>query len=624
MLLIGWALWLGRDLINLDPGIWPRGGDFALTVQPYFQWRFLAECGSCVYWNGMLNGGYPAFVETHGSFLHPLTITTSLALGVVNGAKVSLVIGLILAGLAQWGLAKTMQLGLVARLWAGAVAVAGGNLSGRMEIGLIAIVLSTVFGALVMIPLYRLRRRPDQRTALLLGGTLALALLAGQGYVQVSIFIFVLTSFGLAIRAAKGNKRPVLNSYGLAVGITAATTAIFWIPFLRFLPDFGKEVDTSLNQGQPLAYLPFNLVIRDFDFFTNSSLEKIIFPAVHMNYIGWTAVLLALLATVVYRHQRQKLLFFMLPIGLIYLAASQEAISFLARFAPQQISSLRYPSLMIGIAVPLIIGLGAWGLDFLMKRSERVLELRYAARELKFPPLKAVIILLLILHIRGLYEFSDPWWGTESPPPESLPVALALQSDGWVRPPGEHFWMLDILARGQKTSQVFRPWHLAHRPQPDVVRYAERQDSAGPEALASYGPIHIYENADVVYSWVEAAGERVPCTGTSQGGLIQLECDSPQSGSLIIQENNYKGWRVWLDGEQTDLNDSSWLSTDAPEGKHQFVFRYQPWDVPLGLLVSLAGIVLAAYLWYKAPKINPIKDSIEDSIEGSIEGSIHA
>jgi hypothetical protein len=46
---------------------------------------------------------------------------------------------------------------------------------------------------------------------------------------------------------------------------------------------------------------------------------------------------------------------------------------------------------------------------------------------------------------------------------------------------------------------------------------------------------------------------------------------------------------------------SDWLATFAPAGQHTFTFRYRPWDVPLGALLTLVGFAAALLAWQRAP-----------------------
>ena len=57
-----------------------------------------------------------------------------------------------------------------------------------------------------------------------------------------------------------------------------------------------------------------------------------------------------------------------------------------------------------------------------------------------------------------------------------------------------------------------------------------------------------------------------------------------------------------MDGERTQLLGKDWLSLEAPAGGHSFQFRYQPWDVIIGIFLSLIGALLSIYFWRSVPK----------------------
>ena len=56
---------------------------------------------------------------------------------------------------------------------------------------------------------------------------------------------------------------------------------------------------------------------------------------------------------------------------------------------------------------------------------------------------------------------------------------------------------------------------------------------------------------------------------------------------------------MWRDGERVELKDQSWLQVEAPAGQHDYEFRYLPWDVPLGILLTLVGIGLCGWMWFR-------------------------
>ena len=53
------------------------------------------------------------------------------------------------------------------------------------------------------------------------------------------------------------------------------------------------------------------------------------------------------------------------------------------------------------------------------------------------------------------------------------------------------------------------------------------------------------------------------------------------------------GWEVWIDGKEAKLESGeNFWSLFLPEGTHRIIFKYQPWDFEIGLVVSLAGFII--------------------------------
>ena len=112
-------------------------------MQSHFPWTALPKCGLCALWNGWVNGGSPTLADVYGAVAHPLAIGSVISFGLVNGAKFMLLASLILAGFAQWWLAKVMRLSWLPRLWVAGMAVVGGHIAGRLQLGLVIFVFST-------------------------------------------------------------------------------------------------------------------------------------------------------------------------------------------------------------------------------------------------------------------------------------------------------------------------------------------------------------------------------------------------------------------------------------------------------------------------------------------------
>jgi hypothetical protein len=92
-----------------------------------------------------------------------------------------------------------------------------------------------------------------------------------------------------------------------------------------------------------------------------------------------------------------------------------------------------------------------------------------------------------------------------------------------------------------------------------------------------------------------AAGESVLVVGASgaktRPGRIarSRRSDRPRKGN---------GWEVRMNEQPISLiKQGNWLAANAPAGRNIFVFRYLPWDVPLGITLSFIGIFLCFRIW---------------------------
>ena len=605
------AVWFARNFANLDSNIWPLGGDYPLTIQPHYIWPYLSRCGACVLWNGLINGGYPSFAEAHAGLLHPLVVIPTLLWGVVNGSKVTLIASFFMAGVAQWWLARAMGLGRVARLWTSALAVLGGHLFGRMEMGLVGMVLSTAAGALIFAPALQLGETGRRRAAVLLGIATALALLSGQGYIQVGIMPVLVTAalvFGLDQRL---RPNPIWREYLLAGGIALLATGIFLVPMLHYLPQASKHVDTGLAAGQPLAYVPLNLFIRDFEFYRNELLGKIAFPAMYINYVGWLPLMLALIPLrAAGRESLRRLLFLAAATLLIFFVSSSTFVEAASRLLPGTLVNFRFPSLVAGLAVTPLLALAGWGVDEVLKLGwpQLTFEVGPSVR-IRLKLLAPVVLLVLAWSLKSPYDFGKGIMKVTSPPQEAVEMVSIFQSEEarWVAPPVSHFWMPPLLEAGVKLTQIFRPVNWKDRqPPPGEIEYAGMLDQMGAsESTVTAGQMAFFLRPENHYAYVETGGQRLPCTASAQLGDIQVDCQADAAGTLVVQENSWSGWRASLDGQQADLMGETWLQVEAPAGSHHYEFHYRPWDVALGALLTLAGLALGVWAWTTPPRRSP-------------------
>ena len=610
LLLIGiWAMWVGREYLDFDSAVVPAGREFSSAIQTNHLWTRFQECGWCALWNGSGQGGYPAFAEPYGSALHPLVIITTYLWGVINGAKVSLVIGFWVAGIAQWWLARELKLSWLPRLWSAAMAVVGGHLAGRMELGVFGVFLSTSMSSLVFAGFISLAREKSWKRTIVLAIVFSLSLLAGQGYMQIGLLGIIPALFFLIIDG-KFRIRSVWKNFALAALIAILLAAPFLLPFAHFSPNFVKHIDPDFTSAQPIAYIPLNLVIDDVDFYRTELLSKLAYPYMNTLYIGWIPVLLALLGIKFVRQDDRKYFWFLGgTIGMELLLSSATILKWIQGIIPE-VAGVRYPTIIAGLIVPPILGMAAYGLDHLLAMSWPNLWLGFGERE-KQPRktfnLQWLLLIPLIISLNSGYQFSQIWIFTIRRDKVVEPVIENLHSETlqWVNPPfGEHHYIEPAIAAGLKISPGIMPWGWEDRDRP--IPYLEASHSGIPagtvELVDTVADVSIYAHTDEFYAAVVNAEKIELCHATGNSGRITIRCTVDVSGRLVVKDNTFSGWNAWMDGERVPLVGEQWLEVDAPAGEHTYEFRYQPWDVLLGLALSVLGIVLCVWLWFAAPK----------------------
>lgn len=608
-----WVLFFTRPYLDMNPSVVPMGREYLAAIQTHAVWETVRSCGLCGMWFGNVAGGFPAFADPVASTLHPLVIFSTFVWGVINGSKAALVGAFLLAGLAQWWLGSLLGLRWPARLWGAAMAVSAGYLASRMNLGAFSLTLSTAAMVPVFPAVIALARTRGWGSVVVLAGILALLAVGGTGYMQVGM-VTVLPASVLLVPWTREALTRLLGRLARAVGLAVLFAAPLLVPFVHFLPQFAKDADPTFETAQPLAYVPLNLVIRDVDFFLTETLEKKPWPSHYANFVGWIPVLLALYGVFGYRNdpRRREILFLAAAVLLALWAASGTPFAWMVKavgagWFAQLIGGLRYTSFIASLAVPPLIGLSMIGLDRLIAGWPRLrvgLERTGAtASGLSFDT-RWLLVIPLLIALNQARLFSSVWMGTGSIDPYVRRVVGALKTDGlqWVNVPlGEHFFVAPAIEQGLKLSaDAFRTWHWHERPIPMPKLEANR--GGPPPGMTQFATveginIHVAQAVEEYASVVGAEAERTACHAEGMGGDIDVTCDLSEEGTLVVEENNWSGWMVQVDGAPADLVDAPWLSVRALEGLHTYSFRYRPWDVPLGFALLCVGILLSVWMW---------------------------
>ena len=617
LIVILWALWVGRAYLDMNTSMWPSDGqEYIMSIQNNFNWPMLLRCGSCFFWNGFSNGGAPAFVDVHGAWLHPISIISTFLMGAINSGKGIVLASLVMAGLAQLWLGNIFKLSRASRVWTAMLVVASGALSGRMQIGNVPLVLSTAACILVFPAAISLVQRGGLKNTILFGLILGLAILSGQGYLQIGLAICLipLLIFLLLGKKPEGEffVKPnyKLFIYGAILALFIA--APLWVPLAHVFPIFNKDADPSFGSSQPINFNVLNLVINDAGFYQNTSLGKMPYPYLYINYIGWIPVILALWGLAHAKNLSRKLIVgIAATITIIFLTSSAELFKWLSIFSSNKsFDWIRNPTTIQSLAVPLIMVLAGIGIDHVLRRkwpevSMATTQQNKVVFNINTNLVKRLIVLFVMgFSLKSVSDFSSQWlYVTEVPRADFMAIqALKTTDSQWVQPPfGEYAWFVPAVENDIKIREYFRPWNIARPQLPRAYLEMSRVqgDAALPEFYQNLGDYVILKRPDSLYAYILIGDQKTACQAKALGGQIDVQCDSAADGTLFVLEKAFSGWTVTLDGQSAALESPDWLQVVAPAGKHTYAFRYRPWDVPLGIGLAVIGwaAALAGFIY---------------------------
>lgn len=596
-----------RDLIS--------GGDAFTNQQGRIFWDHVRSCGQCAFWNGDIRGGAPAASDALTDTFYPTTMAAIYAFGTVQGSKVALAVAIVLAGIATWWLAAELGLSWGARVAAGCMGAAASHTAGKMEQGLLVVVTSIAAATLVLPAILRIYRVPTWRSAALLGLTLGLTALAGQGYLQMGLVMLLPLSLILFWR----NPRPVrqLASRIAVAGIVALLIGMpFLLPFARVYGMFDKVYDLGFSNMQPARYLALNLVISDRDFLRDHSLGKIGFAGWYIDYIGWIPVGLAFFGCyLLWRRSPQTALFLGCFTFGAFLIGGGAPFKWLTwSHLPENIQgfaySVRIPAFIASLAVPPLIGFAAVTIDhaFSWRPKTGGAVLRLGTHSIPGRLRGALPLLLwivttavIIVALRDMRTVARSWISTETVTAETAAEFLqTLETDSlaWVSPMNNdgHLQLIGLID-GLKYSDTWRSWTLDQRPFPPAYLAVQLDpERPGMHRIGAWGDyIRFMSDEENQYATASSPGD---CRASGEGGNIDVTCTLASPGRLTVQENQFGDWTATIDGVPTTVgNEGQWIAVDLPAGSSDVVFRYRPIDVWIGIALGATGYLLAVVLF---------------------------
>jgi hypothetical protein len=140
-------------------------------------------------WNPYLGTGTPLINNAFLYLFNPFMSLPVLLLGAVQGGKVALLLGLLLAGINMWALARAVGLGRAARVLTGALYMLSGGLLARFYTGHFQLGLSLVWLPLVFAGLWWTLQSRRRLAPVLLATAFALLFFSGNIYYSLHALV---------------------------------------------------------------------------------------------------------------------------------------------------------------------------------------------------------------------------------------------------------------------------------------------------------------------------------------------------------------------------------------------------------------------------------------------------
>ncbi len=608
-IILSTALWVGRKYLDLNPNNFVDGCDFAISTVSHYVWLLINKCGSCVFWNGYINGGAPSFAEVQGAFFHPVVIVSTLIFGVVNGAKMIIVLSMIMIGFGQWWLSKELKLSFFPTIWTSMLAIMSGSIFGKLQAGNVTLVLSLASACLLLPAFVRFRKAPTIRNVALVAIFLALTWLSGQIYIQfIVVIVFLPVTYWYFLKKSKP-RTDLWRGLSYAILFSVFLISIQLIPLIHFVRNIQLTGTNALDSIQPLEYTPLNLVIRDWSFYSTNSLSKDLNPWLHINFIGWIPVLLAIIGVYFIRESKNKRdLAYLIGLSVLVLVFSSKEI-YLPIKNVGLINQFRFINLGASLAVQPILILAAITFQEIIDHKWTKINFTISSDKFSYniPLAKWLVILFLMISSTHMAVVAGSKYEQVRPITIYKQDLALLDTDSsqWIKALNND-WVPFLLSQDKKLL-VEQEWHWKNRSA--LLPYLEVLDSNSGEDLTGTVKVfqdhNLIEDTDQIYAFVENEGTQTPCDAHSLGGKIDVICNVDAPGTLIVRENNWVGWYAWFDGTPTQLDESQrFLTMPAQEGQHVYQFRYYPKDVYVGIIISAIGIVLFIVLF----SIKKLKD----------------
>jgi hypothetical protein len=609
-------------------------------------------------WNPYLRTGVPYAGDPMLHIYNPLTSVPVLLLGVVDGFRVALFLSFVAAGWGMWYLGKTLGLAWPARVWMALMFAMAGQPVAKFLQGHYLFVFGFAWIPWAFAGLLAVLQSRRRRHAALTIAAMALLFFSGNVYYAFyMVGLLILLAPVLVVAWSPAPRVDWLRVRVLAlIGVVAlALIAIQFLPLAEFWPRLGKATNPLLSDSHTLSQ-----IILDFTSTETARADTVavLTPEEYYAYSGWWPFLaLALLPLAAWKRERWPLAVFGLLLVAVFLWIDLRDMPWreLYQSVPLLIK-FRYPTRLLIYGAFALLVLGGLGLDTawrLVWPAARGLWASVVGRTAVSPPASvgaslaqrvapitalvgaAVLLLFMGRAVTDVYTVNRPLASLRNEVP--WPHAIAA----WLRQHDPSLYYVGDYSDWHKAwvSQQMRylPAWLYYN---DIRRLAGMENQRPVEARPAYWVLGNWTlddggspNADfgadptLVQAFEDFSVFHLPhslpfafvasrdaLAVQDQGELrrddvvaqtafvanpnrIELIADSGGGEMLVALSTHYPGWRVTIDGRAVPLRSiGGYLAAETLPGTHQYVFEYRPTSFYAGLVLSLLGLLVTAYL----------------------------
>jgi Bacterial membrane protein YfhO len=117
-------------------------------------------------------------------------------------------------------------------------------------------------------------------------------------------------------------------------------------------------------------------------------------------------------------------------------------------------------------------------------------------------------------------------------------------------------------------------------------------------AWARREPLYLYElkGGRGRLSWLKPADDKTTAIREYSANRVVAEVASNSGGALVLTDLAYPGWEVTIDGDlaESQTIDGMYRGVKVPPGKHAVIWSYRPRSQRIGIVISLAALIVGA------------------------------